>query len=57
MTQPPLTARYALEVAMILKCGLGLHVDEVNAVNPDLPHYFRLVRLPSLNFPSQPSPS
>ena len=25
---------------MILKCGLGLHGEEVIAVNPDLPHYF-----------------
>lgn len=32
-----MTARYALELTVILKCGFGLHVDEVVAIGgPDL---------------------
>ncbi|KAI1496580.1 hypothetical protein F5X99DRAFT_424436 [Biscogniauxia marginata] len=37
IAMPIMTARYALEVTVILKCGFGLHVDKVVAIGgPDL---------------------
>ncbi|KAI0602869.1 hypothetical protein F4775DRAFT_530956 [Biscogniauxia sp. FL1348] len=37
-----LSARYAIEVSLVLKCGLGLHVDEVAEIGgPDMVVLFR----------------
>ncbi|KAI1373507.1 hypothetical protein F4677DRAFT_455936 [Hypoxylon crocopeplum] len=37
-----LTARYTIEMSLVLKCGLGLHVDEVTRIGgPDMVILFR----------------
>lgn len=50
-TQLLMTARYALEVTAILKCGVGLHIEEVIAFGgPSILITFTQVSLHISNF-------